>query len=252
MLLSCWPGPQCPLQPLVLLCCLHALALPQTPLCPLQQEPRCQGDCCRKLGSSAPHMCVYYGTGGSPGNAGSHREEGISWSWSRGVGGWAASGSDPISSLGDVASRGHKDAKGLTHQSHSIGRHLPGDTFQAKMQDISGAPLGTCRVLGTWCYSVWNPCLLGGLSCPESGPVSLGRWLKGSHVFFLPHIPSLFWSPNPPGPSHRAHMSPPHGHLGPLALQLTCPLGVSRTQRLSLICPQSWLSHPLLGSSGCV
>lgn len=103
---------------------------------PCSRSQVIQVDCCRKLGSPAPHKCVFapplwHGTWGSPRNAGSRRgsevpvvlearRAGEALRPRRGrnqlvleSGGWAASGSDSISSLRDVSPSGHKDARDM-------------------------------------------------------------------------------------------------------------------------------------------
>lgn len=59
--------------------------------------------------------------------------------------------------------------------------------------------------------------LAGRFELPRARPRVTGVMAQG------PHIPSLFWSPNPPDPSRPAHMSPPMATCDPLHCNLLIP-----------------------------
>lgn len=65
--------------------------------------------------------------------------------------GRAASGSDPISSLEDVATSGHNDAKGLTQESHPVGGTSLGAHFRPRCRIFLGSPWG---LAGCWGHGV--------------------------------------------------------------------------------------------------
>lgn len=107
-------------------------------------------------------------------------------------GGWAASGSDPLSSLGDVATSGHKDARGLTRESHPVGRHLPGGHFRPRCRIFLGPPRDL-QDAGDMVLRRLEFLLAGKFELPRARPHVIGVMAQGlTRVLFAPHsIPFL-------------------------------------------------------------